>query len=207
MKVVRHGDQTLVVHLFTRSFGMVPFVVRRTSGRARGMAAAMLQPLAQLSIECTAPAAGRMQVLRQAELNPPYSSIPFSPHKCSIALFLGEFLWNALRAEQPSDPLYEFLSLSLLWLDGADAGYANFHLILLLQLTRYMGYDPTNLPEAETLQIDKLMRHNFRTMRLLPLDGPLRSRYLDRLAAFYRENVPSFPELNALGVLTDMYRE
>lgn len=206
MNVVRHSDQTVVAHLFTRAYGMVPFVVKRPSGGRAGGHAAMLSLLTQLSIECHAPVDGCIQRLSGAEIDEPYVSLPFSMHKTAMSMFLADVLWHALRHEQASDSLYEFVSLSLRWLDGADDGYANFHIVFLLQLTRYMGYDPRMLPEAGELQMDKLMRHNYRTMRLLQLNGRQRSHFLHRLVDFYRQNVPGFPELKSMEILEDTYR-
>ena len=207
LQVTRHSDVSVVAHVFTERFGCVPFVARRPRcGRGGGVASALLQPLSQLTLECSRPG-GVMQRLVGAELGPAYVSIPFVPAKSAVAMFLSEFLWKALRREEPSAGLYEFVALSLQWFDEAEEGYANFHIIFLLQLTRYLGYDPTMLPEAREYDIATLMRHNYRSMRLIPLNGEQRSGFLERLVGFYGEMMPEMGEVKSLGVLGGMFRE
>lgn len=208
LKVVRHSDTSVVAHLFTQMNGCMAFAVRRpSSGRSQRhtLSSSLLQPLTQLIIECNTAPTDKLRPLVNAEICQPYTSIPFSPEKAAVAMFLSEFLWAALRNEQPSAALYDFVSLSLQWFDEAEEGYANFHLIFLLQLARYLGYDPTLLPEAQGLQIETLMRHSYRTMRLLQLNGVQRTHYLRCLIAFYRDKLPSFPQINSIDILADIF--
>lgn len=205
LHTTRHSDTTSVVHVFTRRCGPVAVVVKRSARqRGHGVSAALVQPLTQITFECDHAAEG-LQTLRGAEIDGVYASVPFVPEKSAVAMFLAEFLWHALRTEQASESLYEFLALSLRWFDEAEDGYANFHLLFLLQLTRYLGYDPSLLPEARQYDMDTLMRHSYRTMRLIPLNGVQRSMFLTRIVDFYREVIPGFPQIKSLEILTQMY--
>lgn len=206
--ITRYSDDKVMMHVFTRHAGARTFAVRRRAGeKKRGLSSALLQPLTQIEFDCPDFSDGKVHNLLNASLSPVYASIPFNPHKSAIAMFLAEFMWQAMRGEQPQDVLFDYISLSLLWLDGADEGYENFHLVFLLQLTRYLGYDPTHLPEGEALLVPRLMRLNFRTMRLLKLTQSARRDFLERLVLFYKDMVPGFGPVKSLGVLEEVYED
>jgi DNA repair protein RecO (recombination protein O) len=62
-------------------------------------------------------------------------------------MFLSEVLSNTLQEEEQNESLYSYIEHTLLWLDS-QSEYANFHLLFLLKLTKYLGFYP------ETSQID-----------------------------------------------------
>src|SRR5690606_25959030 len=56
-------------------------------------------------------------------------------------LFLTEILRNSIREEEQNEELYTFLEKAFNWLD-IHGEIANFHLLFLLQLTKYLGFYP-----------------------------------------------------------------
>ena len=62
--------------------------------------------------------------------------------KASVAMFLAEFLYNAIRSEGVNARLFGFLEQSLEWFDRNAEGIANFHLLLPLKLTMFLGIMP-----------------------------------------------------------------
>jgi DNA repair protein RecO (recombination protein O) len=80
--------------------------------------------------------------LKEVRLLTPYSSIPFSPEKLAISLFVAEFLYHALRSEQQNAPLFAYLCDSMQWLDIAETGFVNFHLTFLMRMSRFLGFYP-----------------------------------------------------------------
>ena len=67
---------------------------------------------------------------------------------------LSEFLNHAIKEEEPNEPLFEYLEAALLWLDNHNE-ISNFHLIVLIQITKYLGFYPEN-PSDEINYFDQL---------------------------------------------------
>lgn len=58
-----------------------------------------------------------------------------------IVVFLSEILLYSIQEEEQNVNLFTFLETALLWLDNHD-DFANFHLILMLEATKYLGFYP-----------------------------------------------------------------
>lgn len=229
---VRYGDNAVIAHLLTEEEGCTSFVVRIPKSRRSSGTYRLLQPLTLVETEWDLrPGSDRLAHPRQLRLHTPYASIPLDPQKTSIALFLAEFLNHALGSEPPSTELFHYTWGSLLWLDGAKSDYANFHLVFLLRLSRYLGFFPgirsyvpgayfdlesstfSTTPPAhphfllpdDARHLPTLMRLRYATMRIFRLSGSERSRLLGLIVEYYRLHIPSFPELKSLSVLHDIF--
>jgi DNA repair protein RecO (recombination protein O) len=54
---------------------------------------------------------------------------------------LSEILSNCIQEEEENTALFDYLETALIWLDVHDQ-IANFHLLFLLGLTRFLGFYP-----------------------------------------------------------------
>jgi DNA repair protein RecO (recombination protein O) len=176
----------------------------------------------------------RLKAGRDARLLHPFSTLTVEPVKISISLFLAEFLYHALRGEQqPDTGMFDYMKHSLLWLDEAKRGYANFHLAFLIHLSRFLGvgllrsmtqegeglfFDlregeycdvpPLHqefLRPEEASRINALLRMDYQNMHLFRLSHTERNRCLDVILAYYRLHLPAFPELKSLPVLQALF--
>ena len=101
-----------------------------------------MQPLSLLDMELDVRPRVQLQQVRNVRMLQPYGSLPFEPAKTAVVMFLSEFLYHALRGEQqPDEQLFDYMKHSFLWLDTAQERYANFHLVFLMHLSRFLGYD------------------------------------------------------------------
>ena len=191
----------------------------------------LFQPLTRLEIEVDVRQKVQLQKLSDVRLAAPFLSIPFNPHKLSISLFVAEFLYYALRSEQRNELLYDYMESSILWLDGQDGHYANFHLVFLMRLSRFLGFYPNlddyeagdyfDLRESvflpsppvhrdflhpeEAARIHDMMRMDYQNMHLFRMSRTDRNRCLDVMLTYYRLHLPSFPELKSLPVLKELF--
>jgi DNA repair protein RecO (recombination protein O) len=83
-----------------------------------------------------------LQKISEASIAAPLPSLLSDPSKLAIALFICEFLYHALRDEQQNGPLFEYLCTSIQWLDQRESDFANFHLVFLMHLSRFLGFYP-----------------------------------------------------------------
>lgn len=231
LRVLKYGEQKMIIDLFTESDGRVSIVTHIPKTPKGKLKKQYFQPLNLLEVELDIRPKTQLQHLRDARIAEPYASIPFDPYKLSIALFLAEFLYYSTRGEQQNEALFAYLQHSILWLDGCKESFANFHLVFMMRLTRFIGFFPfledyhdgdvfdlragtfaSNapmhtdfIPAVDAARIGTLMRMNYESMHLFKMNHDDRNRIVDVLVHYYRLHVPGFPELRSLDVMKELW--
>ena len=165
-----------------------------------------------------------------SKLAHPFNSIFFDPFKCSIALFVAEFLYHATKSEAQTSPFAQLYEAGLLWLDGCTGSFANFHLVFMIKLTRFIGFYPNTdgfnegcifnlrtgcfeeyspihadyLTPTDSIAMYQLLRSNYNTMHLFEMSHEQRNRCTDIILNYYKLHLPTFAELKSLQVLKDI---
>lgn len=139
LKKVGYSSSSAIVTIYTRKFGQVPFMVRGI-GKKGGKSAA-LQALTRVEIECRFREKNQVQSLSSLTVKPG-SGFTGHPVKASTSMFLAEILFKTLRVESADEELYDFLDSALEYF-ADDADSTNFHLILLIKLSRFFGFFPS----------------------------------------------------------------
>ena len=229
---LKYGETRLIVDMFTRSQGRQSFIVSIPKSVKGKIKKQLFQPLTLLEIESDLRPKLQLQKLSDVRLASPFSSIPFDSNKLSISLFIAEFLYYALRSEQHNEPLFDYIVNSIQWLDAQTDRFANFHLVFLMRLSRFLGFYPNldhyqtgdyfdlresvflstppvhrdflHPQEAEKIQL--MMRMDFPTMHLFRMSHQERNRLLEVSLIYYRLHLPDFPELKSVSVLQELYQ-
>ena len=139
---LKYGETRLIVDMFTRSHGRLSFIVSLPKSPKGKIRKQFFQPLSLLEIETDVRPRLQLQKLSDVRLLYPFSTIPFEPEKLAISLFVAEFLYYAMRGEQQNVPLFDYVTDSIQWLDGQEGRFANFHLVFLMRLSRFLGFYP-----------------------------------------------------------------
>lgn len=234
IKTVKYGDSSLIVDLFTESRGRCSFMTTTARIKRSVRTSTLWHPLSM--VEFTADIrdnASRLPRPQEVRSYYCYSTLMFSPAKSAIALFLAEFLSAALREEKTNAPLYKYIESSLQWLDTtADPrAIANFHIVFLMHLSRFIGIYPNLEGEtdcfdlrsgcytsmrpfhsdvllgAEARALPTLFRLSYATMHVARLSRAERMRTLNVLNDYYRLHMPGFPELKSIEVLHEMFSD
>lgn len=232
LRNIKYGDNKQIVDMFTRDYGRMSFIVTLTRSSRAKVRRQQLQTLSLINITADLRPKTSLHRLTDVSVAVPYRTLPFDPCKLSIAMFVAEFLCHALRGEQRNEPLFLYISDSLRWLDGCqNGGYANFHAVFLLRLSRFLGFYPNlddyhegdffdlrtgcfchvpplhgdTLPPADAGQLSLLMRMDYATMRLFRLSRAERNRLIDMAVRYYTIHIPDFPELKSLAVLRELF--
>ncbi|KAF2518241.1 DNA repair protein RecO [Flavobacterium salilacus subsp. salilacus] len=139
---LRYQEKSLIVKCFTASDGLKSYYVRDAfSSRKSSQKTVYFRPLNILEIEASHKNNGRLEYFKEVRLAHPYHSINTDIVKTSIAIFISEILHHCIKEEEQNQNLYNYLETALLWLDTHDE-VANFHLILLLEITKFLGFYP-----------------------------------------------------------------
>ena len=231
LNTLKFGEQQLIVDMLTEELGRVSFICRIPKTQKGKLKKQFFQPLSLLDAVFDYRQNARLQHLRDVRLSQPFTSIPFDAGKLSIALFLAEFLTYATRDEQQNAALFNYVVNSIGWLDGQTTSFANFHLVFMMRLSRFIGFFP-NLEDylegavfdmrsgefadtaplhrdyiepTEAARIGVLMRMNYETMHLFRMSHDERNRCVELILAYYKLHVPNFPELKSLAVLQELF--
>jgi len=227
----KYGETRMIIDMFTRSHGRLSFVAALPkSGRGK-LKKQLFQPLTLLVIDSDVRPRLQLQKLSGAAIWVPLPQLQLHPAKVAMTLFLGEFLYHALKGEQQNEPLFSYITTSLQWLDGAAGHVANFHLVFLMHLARFLGFYPnlegyregcyfdlrassftTDMPlhrdvlmADEAAKVQLMMRMDYPTMHLFHLSRHDRQRLLDIVLSYYHIHLPAFPELRSLDVLRQLW--
>lgn len=227
----RYNDDSAIVDIYTLSRGSVSFLVRdRRRQRKCSPQTMLLRPLNIIELVFDYRPSASLQRIQELHIAHCYTSLPYNPIKETIALFLSEFLHNALRREVQNPDLYHYILYNMQWLDAAGEGLANFHIVFLTRMTFYLGFWPnidrrnmlpyfdlkdsiaTDTEPAhnffikgeEAALMPKLLRMDIHNMNRFRLTREQRGRVLDLLTVYYRLHVPEFRELRSLAVLREV---
>ena len=138
----KYGDTKLIVDMLTADYGRMSCIAavgKQGKGKLRRQ---YFQPLTIIEAVADMRRSTGLQPLKEARVAVPYASIPFDPVKLPVALFTAEFIANATRREQGDQTVFAYAENSLRWLDGCRGGFANFHVVFMMRLTRFLGFYP-----------------------------------------------------------------
>lgn len=232
LHTLKYNDTSNIVEMYTEFAGRASFLVNVPRSRKASVKSVLFQPLSLIEFEADFRPNATLYRIREAKSFYPFSSIPYDPFKSAMALFLAEFLYRAVREEAENRPLFAYLQHSVVWLDTCREGYANFHLVFLMRLSRFLGlypnlddyhegdyFDMLNAcftsvrPQSHSSYIEpgeagrllRLMRMNYETMHLFAMNRAERTRCLHILNEYYRLHLPDFPVLKSLAVLQELF--
>lgn len=232
LHTLKYNDNSIIVDMYTALQGRNSFIVSIPRSRKAAVKSVLFQPLAIIEFEADYKSKGGLSKIKDAKAYQPFISLPYDPFKSSIALFLAEFLYRALREETENRPLFSYLLHSITWLDECKTGYANFHLVFLMRLSRFLGLYPnlddylpgdyfdlqngsfvstppqshaSYLTAEESARVSMLMRMNYDTMHLFAMNRIQRARFLSIIIDYYRLHVNDFPILKSLEVLKELF--
>jgi DNA repair protein RecO (recombination protein O) len=227
----KYGETKVVVDVFTRLHGRLAFMVGLPKTPRGRLKKQYFQPLSVLNIEYDYRQQLNFQKMHDAAILTPLPNLLCEPGKLSISLFLAEFLYHALKGEQQNEALFDYVLSGMEWLNSREHSYANFHLVFLMHLTRFLGFYP-NLEDVSTVQyfdlrsatfctqppthrdflmpqeakvLHLMMRMDFSNLHLFRMNRSQRNRCIEVALLFYRLHLPDFPDLRSLGVLHELW--
>ena len=149
LSALRYQEKSLIVKCYTESDGLKSYYVRDAfSSKRSSQKIVYFRPLTILEIEASHKNRGTLEHLKEIKIAYPYFSINTDITKTTIAIFVAEMLHNSIREEEKNPEFYTYLEAALLWLDNNEES-ANFHLILLLEITKFLGFYP-NPPKEDS---------------------------------------------------------
>ncbi|MDP3352172.1 MAG: DNA repair protein RecO [Flavobacteriaceae bacterium] len=225
---IKYGDTSLIVKLYTQTDGIKSYLIKGAFSSKSKFKVAYFQPLTLLDIEASHNNKGTLNSLKEVRVHYHYQTIPTNIVKQTILMFLAEVLNSALIEEGNHETLFDYLNSALTWLDTHDKT-SNFHLLFLLNLSKYLGFYPeTKMNEAsyfdltegkfsnnlsvgevinnEDLKLFKsLLGTNFDSIEQLKLNSQIRQQLLTVLIHYYELHISGFKKPKSLPILKSIF--
>lgn len=223
LSTIKYTDYDIIVKCYTE-IGIKSYLVKRIYKQKKGkLSPAYFFPLTQLEITANYNSNKTLHFIKEASINYPYSTISTDVLKQTITVFLSEVLTSALREEETNKKLFSYLETALIWLDTHTI-ISNFHLLFLMNLTKYLGFYPEI--ESDSLYFDlvegkfsnkqlsnqfisgnnlmyfrMLLGTNFDILHQLKFNKKIRQQVLDNLIQYFQLHLPGFKKPKSLEVL------
>ncbi|MBP0905579.1 DNA repair protein RecO [Mariniflexile gromovii] len=226
---LKYKDNDLIVKCYTQHLGVVGFLLRGVlKSKKSNTKAAYFQPLSQIQLSIGYKQNRSLQSVSDTKMNHVYSSLHTHVLKSAIVMFLSEILSSTLQEEEPNETLFSYIETTLLWLDE-QSEYSNFHLLFLLNLTKYLGFYPetmhldynyfslkegkfqTNQHDNYTISgenltlLKQLLGTTFDALSTVKINSKQRQSFLNMMLLYFELHLGSFKPPKSLQVFNQVF--
>ncbi|WP_339752042.1 DNA repair protein RecO [uncultured Winogradskyella sp.] len=226
---LKYRDYDLIVKCYTQQRGVVNYILRGVLKSKKSQTKTVyFQVLSQLQIEENYKPNQSLHVIKEVKANYIYKSLHTNIYKSAIVLFLSEILTTVLKEEEKNEDLFHYIETALQYLDNEDQ-FSNFHLLFLLKLTRYFGFQPENLNSIypyfnlksgvfeaskngiysisgkNLILLKELLGTNFDALNGIRINAKQRQEFLNMLLYYFELHLGGFKKPKSLQVLNDVF--
>jgi DNA repair protein RecO (recombination protein O) len=230
LKTTDYGESSVIVQIFTEKFGLQSYIVNAAKKPKAKISRNMLQSLHLLDMVVYHKNTGNVQRISELKNSPVLQTIPYDVIKSSLAIFLNEVLYKSIRQQSADENLFGFIFSAIEWLDHQTGGLANFHLLFLVQLTRYLGFYPNHyqandaayfdlknggfskykpdsilyLSPPHTQNFNRLLQHGFENLAEIKFTNDERRYLINKIIEYYSLHVEGFGHVRSHEVLEEV---
>jgi DNA repair protein RecO (recombination protein O) len=229
-KATDYGESSVIGQIFTEKFGLQSYIINGAKKPKAKIGRNMLQPLHLLDLVVYHKNTGSVQRIAELKNSPVLQTIPYDVIKSCLAMFLNEVLYKAIKQQSADENLFDFVFSSIEWLDHQTDNVANFHLLFLVQLTRYLGFYPDKflagnadyfdmkngtfskykpdsvlyLSPPHTQNFSLLLQWSFENMQQLKFSNDERRYLIQKLLEYYALHIEGFGNIRSADVLEEV---
>jgi DNA repair protein RecO (recombination protein O) len=189
---VNYSDAYAIVHVYTEAFSQMAYLTARSKARTTRTPKSLFHPLSVVDLEVKHQNLREIQRIKEAKSHLPLASILNNPVKSAIGIFLAELLGKVIQEVQPNALLFDFILQSVQVLEWTERNYANFHLVFMIRLSRFLGFYPDNGGYLRGMYFD--LRNG-----VFVQYKPSHIHFLNRI------HLTRFPEIKSLEILHEMF--
>ena len=172
-----------------------------------------------------------IQKIKEVNISVPFATIPYDVRKSTIAMFIAEVLYKTLKEEEENTELFNYLFNSIQFFDLASNGVANYHLLFLLNLTKYLGFFPKNNYSCEksffdlqkgcfvaasplhpyflsgelAVEFSQLLKFTFDDIAKIRINYKVRAFLLEKIIEYYHLHIESLGKIKSFSVLKEVF--
>ncbi len=226
---LKYRDNDLIVKCYTLHHGVVSFIVKGAfKSKKSATKVAYFQLFSQLSIVFNKKSNATLYFLKEVKPSYIFASLHSHILKSAVVLFLSEILNSTLYEEEENESLYSYLETSLLWFDIQEES-PNFHLLFLINLTKYLGFYPDthniafpffNLEDGyfesknlgrysisgeNLVLLKKLLNVDFDSLNTIKINGTQRQSFLNMILLYFELHLGSFKTPKSLQIFNQVF--
>ncbi|MEK6780818.1 MAG: DNA repair protein RecO [Bacteroidota bacterium] len=210
-RFTKFGETSIIVNIFTEQFGLQSYIVNGVRSKSAKGKIALYQPLTLLNLVVYHKENANIMRIKEVHCAYMYKSLMSDVKKSSQAMFLNEILNKSVKEQSHAQELFLFLFEALIKLDEQETGYENSHLIFLLKLSRFLGFEPQLIEEVLQGRLADIKEEGFLTELLkadfedrLMMTAVNRRNLLDLLLRFYATHIDNLGEIKSVQVLREI---
>ncbi|MFN8116800.1 MAG: DNA repair protein RecO [Bacteroidia bacterium] len=228
---IKYADKKIISKIYTKDFGLITANVNVGSGPKAKIKSGVIQPLTQIEFVISLKENKEIQQLSEVKCLFVYTDLQTNFSKLCIAQFLNEVLYKCLKEQTPNTDLFDLICQTYQWLDHADEGFLDTHIYFLFELTKHLGFFPTNNRDKHLAYFDTLEGKFQSSIKSFPLgfdyfqselfsnlfshsmsnqkkvNRSERLILLDCLLHYYKMQIPGFTDIKSYQVMQEMVNE
>jgi DNA repair protein RecO (recombination protein O) len=228
---IKYGDTSLIAHLYTENFGRHSFLFKGIRNKKSKIRSNLIQPLFILNLEAYIKEGKDLSLVKEASAAKIFMYFPSNLKKSTQAMFMAEVLYRCLKEEEPNKLLFDFIVSSIEYFDLLEDGSADFHIIFLVKLSKYLGFYPSSKENKNDLVfdmkegiykdhlpvhfdyinsinselLDEILNTNYENLTGLNMNRVKRNDLLEAILKFYSFHIEGISNLKSYTILRELF--
>lgn len=225
---LKYSETSLIVDIYTREKGLRSFIISGVRKSKAKISNALLDHMNLVQIIAYDKSDDKLARVKEIHLKTPYHDINRNIIKSSLGIFLLEITRECIKEKEANAELHDFIRDWYLYLDQASHQLSCFHLMYLLELSRFLGFAPMSnfddqmrsqfdlmdgtfvsklslskylLPTDRSIFIRQLLDSNKSQLEFIRIPKAVRNVLLFDIIKFYRLHIENFKEPKSLAVI------
>lgn len=140
----KYAEKRLISKIYTKQFGLITANITVGGSAKAKIKQGVVQPLTQVECVISVKENKEVQQISEMKCSFVYTDLQNNFNKLCIAQFLNEILYKCLKEQTPNEDLFDLICQTYQWLDKVEEGYTDTHLYFLFELTKHLGFYPSN---------------------------------------------------------------
>ncbi|MCB9231332.1 MAG: DNA repair protein RecO [Bacteroidia bacterium] len=224
----KYRETSLLTTVYTREYGKASFIVQGARAPRARNRHSYYQPMSNIDMVYYHKDSRDLQQITESSNHHYFHQLQVNPRKIALGLPVIEIFDQAVReVEEQNVPLYEFLKAILIAIDETDTHPINLFLYYLVQLPRYLGFQPqdevaypekpvffnltngtlSNSPSEEKADylMLQMLRANLATCLEINFNNPQKRELIRQMLQYYRIHLDGFREPGSLEVFAEVF--
>jgi len=227
---VKFSETSIIAKVYTDLFGLQSFIIKGARKQGSRIRPGLFQPLTLLELTIYHREKNSLHTLKEACIFHPYQTLHSDIRKSSMALFIAEVVYKSIREEESNPKMFHFLEETCVNLDDIPGTFPVFHLVFIMRLTRYLGFQPENnfsihkryfnlregnfqaepadmpysVDEKLSAAFSSLLSASFDDLEHLRIPALVRNPLLERILQYYQLHLSGFREIRSHEVLHEV---
>ena len=228
---IKYGETSLIVNCFLYDIGVKSFIVKGVlNSKNTKFSKSYFLPLSIIYINYSVKKNKDIGYIADAKPANIFTSVHTDIFKSSVIIFISELLNSVLKESPGSNKkLFEYLEYALIWFDKSTK-QANFHLKILFDLTKFMGFYPNikqnsdrffdlslgisvdvkpignYIEDLEFKKFKELLGTTFEDLNSIKIDNLLRMKILGLMIDYYSLHLQMFKSPKSTNIFNEVFK-